>query len=94
MATKRTMVFYGNTKKANNGDTNEPGKKPKTQPKPKLPTVGKGTVDPANTDRLLQNANKNVGRPHPVTGKPMTKSDAIKAEREKEYRKNAGYKNS
>jgi hypothetical protein len=88
MATTRTMVFK-TTKKKMNGDKNEPGKKPKPQPKPTITTIGKSTVDKKNTDMILKRATDNIGRPHPITGKPMTKAQAMQMERQKEYKKNS-----
>jgi hypothetical protein len=81
MKTKMTVRVKGN------GDKNEPFKNPKPQQKPPLKKVGKSTVDKDNTNKILGRAKDNVGKPHPVTGKPMTPAQAMQMERQKEYKK-------
>jgi hypothetical protein len=92
MATKRTMVFYGNTKKANNGDTNEPGKKPKpTTLKIEDSASSKSAAKYKPTQSASLDALKfikaNTGKINPVTGKIMTEADATKLFRYNEKKK-------
>lgn len=89
MATKTKMVVKTTKKKMDGGDKNEPGKNPKAQPKPKMSTRGKSTVNSTNTNKALGRATNNTGKLHPVTGKQMTKAQAVEVERQKEYKKNS-----
>lgn len=82
------MVVKATKKKMDGGDKNEPGKKPKPQPKPTISKRGKSTVNPSNTNKALGRATDNAGGIHPVTGKQMTKAQAMEMERQKEYKKN------
>jgi hypothetical protein len=91
----RKMTFSGskyNSRPADNGDKNEPGKNPK-------PTYKKmeGSDTPAKQRTAAENK-KNASDAkkgpdiHPVTGRPMTDADRVKMNKELEYRKKAGLK--
>lgn len=92
MATKTKMVVKTTKKKMDGGDKNEPGKNPKPQLKPKMSTVGKSTVSTSNTKQILKDADARTNVRNTTTNKIQSKKDAMNEQRQKEYRKNAGYK--
>jgi hypothetical protein len=103
MATKKTMVFYGNTKKTNNVDKNEPGKNPKPKPKenPKPPSTPATPANKKAATDMTKKANAQAGGPGQILARPgQSKSttggdmrqaqiDAAKAKAEK-YKKKYG----
>lgn len=72
------------------GDKNEAGKNPQPTYK-KIEKKGKDEPDPSKTEEAIAAAEKMTLKPHPVTGIMVSKEEAMKAQRELEYRKSAGY---